>query len=1416
MSTLAIAHASSFFWQFITANVSPEIGEGVSSRIGVNFRTQLNLRIPHFSRRIPYNIPSITTLVVIAFFLSLTVPARTQTACLEPGAPANWCLDEVPITSGISVTGQTPLILIHGWNPGLFPTAPTPEVWNSFIAYYESDAGAPLRDTYKLYRFSYVSNIVSLTDLGQALRDGITFASADYPQKFGSSNIAIVAHSMGGLIARSFMGLPLQGAIPGQKGGDRVLKLITLGTPHHGTPVANGPVRDITAGLGWAISLTGADAALRSLYSQVNRRDLWWDNYDGLWNSALSSVFCLFWCADAQNGELISLNTDYTYDGKIIAYAGSIAPNDEKRACDSAGVLGIFNAAACQYESASTVLGGVFNLANDGIVPVDSAQFKGHTLFQSPSLSYFSTYNHTELICGQNNADCKNISTDTKVFDRIRRDLAVSPPAVTADLTPQAITLSSYTLSPGANFTVNWSLANLGTAQANSSSTTVIRISPSPTKATGTDLQFIDTPAVGALSAVPQATTTPLTAPTTPGKYYVWVIADNYGAVTNQSDTSNDLQPSAAFTVTGPSADLIPLNITPSSTTLLPGASFTVNWALANNGSVAANSTSTTVVRINQSTTSAAPIVNLAGVSTAALAASASVSQSATLTAPTAPGTYYIWVIADNFSEVTNQADAVNDLQHSAAITVLGSTPCVPIANVNDLQNINQNLSGNYCLMNDIDASATATWNGGAGFVPIGDASSPFSGLFDGKNHVINGLAINNGNADYIGLFGNSGGTILNVGLSNVSIAGGNNTGGLAGNNSGFVQNSYTTGNVAGSSQVGGLVGLNAVFGGSIKNSHSNASVTGGDEVGGLVGESSQLGINSPVTIANSYATGSVSGENEVGGLVGNNINGWIDRSYATGSVTGINVYIGGLVGFNDSNNGVVAQVSNSYATGVVVGGGGVGGLVGLNNFAYIFTSYAMGAVSGNNVSGNAIGGLVGEYSGGQIGNSYARGAVTGPTAVGGLVGDATNGSSINSSYSTGLVTGGTNVGGLVGSMNDHFVGLNSTYWDIVSSGQTIGVGLSVPNGNPAGVTGRTTAQLKSGLPDGFDSTVWATSSNVNSGYPYLQWQGEGPPPITIPTIISVSPGSGSSSGGTIVTITGTNFTGTTAVTFGGIVATNLNIASATSITVTTPAHVAGAVDVVVTAPGGTAIGAYIYGAPTVTNVSPNSGSSAGGTSVTITGTNLTGATVVTFDRFAATNLNVISATSVTATTPAHAGGLVDVAVTTQVGTGIGRSAFTYVAPLPPTITNVAPNSGSSGGGTGVTITGTNLSGASLVTFGGTPATILNVVSATFIIATTPAHTVGTVDVAVTAPGGNATSTGAYTIRRHRRLHLVRICTRSCPAWATMPMLAHWPHRADICKPHSRPPFQAARSPSSIPPVTTEAPLSPSPKPSAS
>ena len=224
------------------------------------------------------------------------------------------------------------------------------------------------------------------------------------------------------------------------------------------------------------------------------------------------------------------------------------------------------------------------------------------------------------------------------------------------------------------------------------------------------------------------------------------------------------------------------------------------------------------------------------------------------------------------------------------------------------------------------------------------------------------------------------------------------------------------------------------------------------------------------------------------------------------------------------------------------------------------------------------------------------------------------------------------------------------------------------------------------------------------------------------------------------MTVTGTNLSGAS-VAFGSSAATGVVVnAGGTSLTANSPAGT-GTVDVIATTPGGPSATSsadhFTYvPAPTVTGVSPGAGPSAGGTTVTVTGTNLTAATVA-FGPSAATGV-VINAggTSLTATSPAGSG-TVDVTATTAGGTSATSSAdhFTYVPA--PTVTGVSPSSGPVAGGTLVTVTGTNLSGAS-VAFGPSPGTAVKVnAGGTSLTTKSPAGS-GTVDVIVTTAGGSS------------------------------------------------------------------------------
>ncbi len=250
------------------------------------------------------------------------------------------------------------------------------------------------------------------------------------------------------------------------------------------------------------------------------------------------------------------------------------------------------------------------------------------------------------------------------------------------------------------------------------------------------------------------------------------------------------------------------------------------------------------------------------------------------------------------------------------------------------------------------------------------------------------------------------------------------------------------------------------------------------------------------------------------------------------------------------------------------------------------------------------------------------------------------------------------------------------------------------------------------------------------------------PPPV----ISSFSPGSGPV--GTLVTITGSGLTGTSAVTFGATAATNVTVISDTSITVNVGAGTAlGGETITVTAPGGSTPSSsqftVVLPPPIVSSFSPGSGPI--GTVVTITGSGLTGTSSVTFGSTAATNVTVVSDTSVTAKVGAGTAlGGETITVTAPGGSTPSSSQFTVVLP-PPVVSSFSPGSGPIG--TVVTITGSGLTGTSSVTFGSTAATNVTVVSDTSVTAQIGAGTaLGGETITVTAPGGSTPSTSQFTV----------------------------------------------------------------------
>ena len=388
------------------------------------------------------------------------------------------------------------------------------------------------------------------------------------------------------------------------------------------------------------------------------------------------------------------------------------------------------------------------------------------------------------------------------------------------------------------------------------------------------------------------------------------------------------------------------------------------------------------------------------------------------------------------------------------------------IHDVDQLQDMNSNLAGHYVLGNDIDASATSSWNSGKGFNPVGHVGSiititadsnapggytfseasvdnPFTGEFHGLGHQVSQLSINrpipsidmaNPAGVYegysTGLFGATTNTIRDVHLLSANIIGGSHTGSLVGmQKSGTVAHVSAQADVSGLSNVGGLIGSsgyvdsNQLLQGSglIIDAHASGALhlispyagsMYGTNFGGLVGQSYSL-------IKDSHA--SVNIETPVdgriyaaGGLVGELNNNDILNSYSDGTLTGQLEMVGGLVGafrYSQGNH----KIYQSYATGDINASYNVGGLVGYMGWS--------GFYSDPQGDKNATG---------TIEQSYASGNVTGTsdvsyTATGGLLGAGRDNIKIRSSYAIGNVSGHANTGGLIGQLSNNSTGGGNT-----------------------------------------------------------------------------------------------------------------------------------------------------------------------------------------------------------------------------------------------------------------------------------------------------------------------------------------------------------------------------------------------------
>ena len=241
----------------------------------------------------------------------------------------------------------------------------------------------------------------------------------------------------------------------------------------------------------------------------------------------------------------------------------------------------------------------------------------------------------------------------------------------------------------------------------------------------------------------------------------------------------------------------------------------------------------------------------------------------------------------------------------------------------------------------DTDLTLTGEWT------PIGTESQPYTGTFDGGNHTITGLKIDQSGTDNVGLIGRlgSGGKVQDVTLTEVNVTGGTYVGGIAGQTDGTVENCSVNGTVTGQNQTGGIVGRNFS---TISGCSAEGTVTGNTNVGGISGlcvPNYDTGTGSLIgsTIEGCHSTAAVSGISSVGGVVGNLGNGCsLTACYSTGNVTATITYghanVGGVVGIN--GQGTVTACY--HATGEITSSVGdrIGGIAGCNDQGTITACY--------------------------------------------------------------------------------------------------------------------------------------------------------------------------------------------------------------------------------------------------------------------------------------------------------------------------------------------------------------------------------------------------------------------------------------------------------------------------------------------
>jgi len=260
--------------------------------------------------------------------------------------------------------------------------------------------------------------------------------------------------------------------------------------------------------------------------------------------------------------------------------------------------------------------------------------------------------------------------------------------------------------------------------------------------------------------------------------------------------------------------------------------------------------------------------------------------------------------------------------------------------------------AAHYVIANDLDMTATLIWNGGRGWLPVGTAAQPFTGILDGAGYKITDLNIIAPRTDNVGIMGTAQNAMIgDLKLEGLNVIAENYVSGVCGTTiSCEMGDIRVQGSLSGNSYIGAILGLQQ--GGYLNRGFANVRVVArGPAIGGIVG-SAQAAAN----ISESTSSGAVSGSSLIGGLVGELFYANLEDSYSHAAVHGYS-YVGGAVGragWNDAGN-----LINCYSTGAVsldAGGWGAGGLVGQMSYGTYTLCYWDTQTSGMSTNSGTVG----------------------------------------------------------------------------------------------------------------------------------------------------------------------------------------------------------------------------------------------------------------------------------------------------------------------------------------------------------------------------------------------------------------------------------------------------------------------------